>query len=129
MMLSKDEDSTITRIDLKNQIEELFAGDSDIALLYFSGHGHLENSDGYLATTECKDGDDGVSMYEIVTMANKSKAREKIIMFDCCHSGVAGSLPGEKKYALISEGLSIFTAAEPYQYAVEKMARESLQNS
>lgn len=120
LLLGRDESSAITRNDLKSQIEELFTGDSDIALLYFSGHGHLENSDGYLATSECTDGDDGVSMYEIVTLANKSPAREKIIIFDCCHSGIAGSLASEKKYALISEGLSIITASEPYQYAVEK---------
>ncbi len=120
LLLAADESSAITRNDLKSQIEELFSGDSDIALLYFSGHGHLENNDGYLATSECKDGDDGVSMYEIVTLANQSPAREKIIILDCCHSGVAGSLAGEKKYALISEGLCIITASEPYQYAVEK---------
>ena len=120
LLVGRDESNAVSRNDLKNQIEELFSGDSDIALLYFSGHGHLENSDGYLATSECKDGDDGVSISEIVTLANKSQAREKIIILDCCHSGIAGSLAGEKKYALISEGLCIITAAEPYQFAVEK---------
>src|SRR6266487_5316253 len=39
---------TITKGVLKKAIKELFAGSSEIALLYFSGHGFLDDNGGYL---------------------------------------------------------------------------------
>ena len=38
----------ITRGDLKDRVSELFAGDNDIALFYFAGHGYIEPTGGYL---------------------------------------------------------------------------------
>ena len=35
--------------------------------------------------------DEGIPMDEILGYANESKAREKIIILDCCHSGAFGS--------------------------------------
>ena len=34
----------VGRHTLREAIEALFAGDSDIALLYFAGHGHIETT-------------------------------------------------------------------------------------
>lgn len=39
---------TITKASLKKAIKELFAGSPEIALLYFSGHGFLDDLGGYL---------------------------------------------------------------------------------
>src|SRR5687767_6954430 len=49
----------IGRSDLKEGVRELFAGDSEIALFYFAGHGHIEATGGYLCGSECATGDDG----------------------------------------------------------------------
>ena len=35
--------------------------------------------------------DEGVSMDEILSLANQSKAKDKVILLDCCHSGALGT--------------------------------------
>src|SRR5262249_8388343 len=82
----------ITKVLLGKKVHDLFAvGDSDIALLYFSGHGTVTSVGGYILTTDTQTYDEGVAMDEILAYANHSPAREKIIIFDCCHSGAFGS--------------------------------------
>jgi len=39
---------TVIRGEMENQISALFKVDADIALFYFSGHGHIEATGGYL---------------------------------------------------------------------------------
>src|ERR1700722_3183590 len=94
----------ISRADLKDRIRELFADDSEIALLFFAGHGHLESTGGYLCGSDCRRGDDGLSLNEVLALANKSKARNKVIVLDSCHSGVAGNPDGQQT-AELSEGM------------------------
>jgi len=65
-------------------------GDPDIALFYFSGHGMITSIGGFVITTDTESYDEGVAMDEILSYANQSKAREKIIILDCCHSGAFG---------------------------------------
>ncbi|MDD2755849.1 MAG: caspase family protein, partial [Methanothrix sp.] len=38
----------VLRSILRDHIKDLFADDSDIALLYFAGHGYIEETGGYL---------------------------------------------------------------------------------
>lgn len=112
--------ATIERKELKNKVEELFRDKSDIALFYFSGHGYIESTGGYLITSECKDGDDGFPMNELLQIANNSPARNKIIILDCCHSGIMGNLAPNEDKAVIKEGITILTASSAEQYAVEE---------
>lgn len=112
-------DSAIARGDLKDSIVELFKGDSDIALLYFAGHGHIEITGGYLCASDCQRGDDGLSLDEVLVLANQSKAKNKVIILDSCHSGIAGTPAGHKS-AELSEGMTILTASTEDQYATEK---------
>ena len=58
---ASSQQDAVSRVALKDQIKELFAGDSDIALFYFAGHGHIEVTGGYLCSSDCKVGDDGLS--------------------------------------------------------------------
>tara|TARA_R110000868_G_scaffold77299_4_gene221508 strand:+ start:756 stop:1709 length:954 start_codon:yes stop_codon:yes gene_type:complete len=109
----------ISRKELKNHVETLFADKADIALFYFSGHGYIESTGGYLITSECSDGDDGLAMNDILHIANESPARNKIIILDCCHSGIAGNLTPKEDKAMISEGITILTASSADQYAME----------
>src|SRR5260221_4546828 len=67
-----------TKSALKSMIVELFSGDSDIALLYYSGHGFLNELGGYIVTPDHKRYDEGVSMDEILNLVNNSKAKDKI---------------------------------------------------
>jgi Caspase domain len=110
----------VLRSNLKDYIEELFKGDSEIALLYFAGHGHIEAAGGYLLTTDSRRGDEGVSLTDILVFANASKAKNKIIVLDSCHSGIAGTPPVGDQSAVLAEGITILTASTKDQYATEK---------
>jgi Caspase domain len=109
----------VTRSELKDTIRELFADDADIALLYFAGHGYIEDTGGFLCAGDCKTGDDGFSLGELMTLANKSRAKNKIIILDSCHSGVTGDKPATQGIAEIKEGMTILTASTAEQYAME----------
>ena len=114
---------TVTRSQIKDYIEKLFVDDSEIALFYFAGHGHIESSGGYLLASDSSRGDEGVSLTEILALANNSKARNKIIILDSCHSGIAGTPPNSADNAILSEGLTILTASTQDQYATEENGR------
>jgi hypothetical protein len=111
-------DDAISRGDLMDLVESLFSDDSEIALLYFAGHGHLGATGGYLCTSETRRGDDGLALSEVMTLALQSKAQNKIIVLDSCHSGEAGNLAGFNT-AQLPEGMSILTASTSSQYASE----------
>ena len=110
----------VTRSNLREAIEKLFSGDSDMVLLYFSGHGFIKSTGGYLVTIDANRYDEGVSMDEILNLANQSKAKNKVIILDCCHSGAIGSpsLTGNN-LAQLSEGLSVLTASRDSESAME----------
>jgi hypothetical protein len=103
---------------IKDAVRELFSDDSEIALFYFAGHGYIEDTGGFLCGTECQSGDDGFALSELMTIAGKSSAKNKIIILDSCHSGVAGTAP-EKMGAEVKEGMTILTASTAEQYAME----------
>ena len=46
----------VKRAKLKDAIRDLFAGDDEVALFYFAGHGHIETTGGYLLTSEAERG-------------------------------------------------------------------------
>ncbi len=119
LMAASAESSAITRRELKDKVQELFSDNSKIALFYFSGHGYIETTGGYLITSDCKDGDDGFSMDELLTIVNGSKAQNKIIVLDCCHSGAVGTPAVTDNKAFLSEGVTILTASARDQYSLE----------
>ncbi len=112
--------SAVTRAVLREAVEKLFAGDPDMALLYFSGHGYITSTGGYLVTTDAKKYDEGVAMDVVLDLANKSKAKNRVIILDCCHSGALGSpsITGNN-IAQLSEGLSVLTASRDFESAIE----------
>ncbi len=110
----------VDRAALKDELAELFAGDSEVALFYFAGHGHVESTGGYLLTTDSRRGDEGIALGDVLTLANDSRAHSKVVVLDSCHSGVAGSPAEDSRIARLSEGLTILTASTEEQYASEK---------
>lgn len=110
----------VRRKELKENVRELFADDCEIALFYFAGHGYIETTGGYLCTSDVETGDDGLPLSEVLTFAYKSPARNKVIVLDSCHSGIAGERPELKHYAELSEGMTILTASTEDQYASEE---------
>lgn len=110
----------VVRSNLKDNIEKLFTAEADIALFYFAGHGHIEATGGYLLASDSSRGDEGVSLSEILTLANASPARNKVIVLDSCHSGIAGTPPTGSNLATLAEGLTVLTASTKDQYATEE---------
>lgn len=119
LVTAVDKNSSVTRKQLKEMVIELFKDDSEIALFYFAGHGSVETTGGFLVTSECADGDDGLSLDEVLAIANDSKAKNKILILDSCHSGAAGTSKSLGDKALLSEGMTILTASSKDQYANE----------
>lgn len=111
----------VTRAQMRQQIQELFAGDSEIALFYFAGHGHVEATGGYLLASD-SEGNDGVPLADVLTWANQSAAINRVILLDSCHGGIAGARPLDTQMAEIREGVTILTASTADQYALETQA-------
>lgn len=109
----------LSRGTLKKKVTELFRDDCDVSLFYFAGHGHIEATGGYLCASDCQSGDDGLALGEILTIINTSPAKNKILILDSCHSGIAGTPPGQETTAL-KDGTTILTASTQDQYANEK---------
>jgi hypothetical protein len=109
----------VQRNDLREAVRELFASDSEVALFYFAGHGYVEETGGYLCASDCKTGDDGLPLSDIMTFANNSRARSKIIFLDSCHSGAMGEHAVNPQVTAISAGVTILTASTKEQYAAE----------
>ena len=105
------------------QIETLFATDSEIALLYFSGHG-CENSTGseiVFPRDLSNDGYyNGLKMRRIMDIVNNnnSKAKNKIIILDCCHSGDFGRYRIDIDNSDLRPGVSILSACQGDQFAM-----------
>jgi len=109
-----------TKSSLKGLIVTLFSGECDTALFYFSGHGVINDIGGYLVTPDYQKNDEGVSMDDILVLANNSKIKNRIIILDCCNSGAFGSpktTGGETAH--ITEGVTILTASKDNESSLE----------
>src|SRR5947209_1313209 len=110
----------ITRSMLREANQKHYAADCDVCLFYFSGHGLITSTGGYIVTTDARRYDEGVSMDDILTLANRSRIKDRIIILDCCHSGALGAatITGSNM-ALLGEGVSVLTACRDSESALE----------
>lgn len=105
--------------NLKGAIRDCFAGDEDVALFYFSGHGFIDAIGGYIVTPDYSQDDWGVSMQEILEIVRQSKCRNKVVILDCCHSGFIGNITTAGQTAVIQDGVTILTASKSSEPAIE----------
>lgn len=111
----------IKRAALRQQLQRLFADNSEFVLFYFAGHGIVNNFGGYLVTQDAEANDEGVAMLDLLSLANQSQASEVAIILDCCHSGEIGVIKAlENAQAHLGEGVSILTAAQSNEAASEE---------
>lgn len=94
VMAGADE-GAITRDGLRNALWRLFhnARDADL-LFFFAGHGAQTPWGADLVTQDATENSLGVSMNDLITLANDSPARSVTLILDCCLSGDVGNLPG-----------------------------------
>lgn len=117
--LTASRGESVSRSELRTRVQELFAGDAETVLLYFAGHGYLDSTGGYILASDARTGDEGLSLTDVLTFANASHARDKIVILDSCHAGMAGARPAAQQSEL-SLGLTILTASTAEQYALEE---------
>lgn len=109
-----------SKAKLTELVYNLFRNEDDIALLYFSGHGGVDNFDTFLVTPDAQPFDLGVSVTSVLKIANESNCRNRIIILDCCHSGAFGtnSLYGGTT-SFINSGVTILAASRSDEPAME----------
>jgi hypothetical protein len=115
LMLNETKKATI-----RSRISELFRGDDEVQLFYFSGHGYVNETGGYIVTPDFQKYDEGISMDEILTLAGGSKARQKVVILDCCHAGAMGA-PATlgNGAALLGPGVVILAASRDTEVSKE----------
>lgn len=109
----------VSRTELRKHIQNLFTGECETALFYFAGHGHVESTGGYVIASDSMAGDEGVPLSDVLTFANNSSARNKIIVLDSCHSGIAAATIHTPAISELKEGVTILTASTADQYSNE----------
>ncbi|MGB9367721.1 MAG: caspase family protein [Xanthobacteraceae bacterium] len=119
LILSSEE--KVTKSKLVAMINEIFSNkNADVALFYFAGHGAFTKNGGYLVTQDGQAHDEGVPMAQVITAANRSPSREKIIILDCCHAGAIDELFASEMNLPLAQGVSILAGCRTDQLAAEK---------
>lgn len=113
--------------EVMTAIHQLFAGDGETALLYFSGHGYMNNIGAEIVMPQDIEIPGqyyaGIQMSTIMSIVNQSKIRNKIVILDCCHSGNMGKYKLEDAGSVLNTGVSILTACREDEVAIEADGR------
>lgn len=120
IVCATSETSYITREDLKDTIQELFNDESEIAIFYYAGHGSYDALGGYLCTSEVERSDQGLSLNDMMSIVSQSKAQNKIVILDSCHSGLAATSTEMTNYSVLHNGTTILAACDEDQYSSEE---------
>ncbi len=109
--------------EVMDRIRELFNGNSETALLYFSGHGYLNDTGAEIVmpddVRDVRQYYKGIQMKDIMEVVNQSRVRNKIIIFDCCHAGNMGKYNISNSGSELTTGVSILLACREDEYAEE----------
>lgn len=120
LLVPRGQERKLGRASLRSALERHFAPGPDLAVLHFSGHGCINDLGGYIMTTDAQRYDEGVSMRDLLVMANASPIPELVIFLDCCHSGALGhadAVPEDR--SVLREGVSLLTASGSTQVSME----------
>lgn len=122
--------ASIDRRDLRTFLAELFEHARDASILFFfTGHGVQTPCGAELVTQDCVSNSLGVSMNDVITLANDSPAREVTLILDCCFSGDVANVPGLQSAgvaegfrldrALLRENVTVLAASTARQPSAE----------
>lgn len=115
--------ASLTKRELKELVTTLFEQPADFALLYFSGHGTSTELGGFLVTPDAEGYDEGMSMADVLTLANESPVQEVVVLLDCCHAGLFGQMPGKRDAKLVlRDDACLMVASRGQESAMESDA-------
>ncbi|MDO5971910.1 caspase family protein [Flavivirga aquimarina] len=100
-----------TKTELMTEIADFFNLNADMGVLYFAGHGYVNELGGFIVTPDHSRYDEGVAMDNILNLANNSQIRNKVIILDCCKSGSFAVPAQNATVTSISTGISILTSS------------------
>lgn len=120
----------IDRSTLRAFLRELFDNSRNAELLfYFAGHGAQTPWGAELVTQDYSENNLGVSVNDVLALANESPAREVVIVLDSCFSGDLGNIPGLQPLglseafaagrAILREGVTVLAASQGTETAAE----------
>lgn len=113
----------ITRVSLRQAWLELFEDFAGDVLFYFSGHGAQTPWGGYLVTQDGTNPEFGVSMEDLLLLVNRSRARDVVLIVDCCHGGDLGNPPIlqalQSPLSLLREGVTVLASSRPNEPSSE----------
>lgn len=112
-----------TTAEVMGAIHQLFAGNEDTALLYFSGHGYINNTGAEIVVPQNIETSGhyytGIQMSTIMDIVNRSNVRNKVVILDCCYSGNMGKYNIIDAGSTLNTGVSILTACRDDEVAME----------
>lgn len=113
-------DNEATRANVFGELEKLFNDENiDVALLYFSGHGHNQNGNGGIVTFGNQANRNYIGMLDILSLINNSKVKNKLVILDCCYSGRLGNDIAFGDNSILPEGTIIMTASDKNEPSYE----------
>ncbi len=106
---------------LREKTRDLFMPESDVALLFFAGHGsNCPGIGGVLVDQSARAAEHGLPMTELMNIAGSGKARERVIILDCCHSGAAGENPLLSENVILPPATVVLSASRSDEPAAEQ---------
>lgn len=130
LITSRPKVEDVTRDALRDALARLFSSARDTDLLFFfSGHGGQTLWGADLVTQDATANSLGVSVNDLMTLANGSAARSVTLILDCCFSGDLGNPPGLQSAAiaepfrlnttLLRENVTVLAASRPTEVSAE----------
>ncbi len=129
--------AAVTRESLRAALARLFGNARDTDLLFFfAGHGGQTLWGAELVTQDATSNSLGVSMNDLLTLANGSPARSVTLILDCCFSGDLGNPAGLQDSsvaepfrlgkAVLRENVTVLAAGRPSELAAETAGHGAL---
>lgn len=118
----------ITRELLTKEWCNLFRDFKGDILFYYSGHGAPTPTHTQIAAQDGSGTIPGLSMNDLLLLANQSEADEVVLILDCCYSGALGDPANLQSNAFVNqaqirEGVTILAASSPRGLAKEVQGR------
>ena len=73
-----------------------------------------------MCTSEVERADEGLSLNDIMGIVSSSKAQNKVVILDSCHSGFAATSIEMQNYSVLHNGTTILAACDELQYSSEE---------